>query len=89
MAQGVIKAQEPSEDPENYLTHWGLMQVMAGLTRPITAQNQPATLIDTVTFGTDSLRDCAATLTPYYSGKLGIWPQGHPENLAELRALIQ
>ncbi|KAM9115081.1 cAMP-dependent protein kinase catalytic subunit alpha-like [Pangshura tecta] len=81
--------QEPNEDPEGYLSCWGLMQVMAGITCPADAQGAPANNPDTVAYGTDALRDCAATLLPYYASKLGVWAPNQPASMAELRDPIK
>lgn len=82
--QAAGMTQEPNEDPESYLTGWGLMQVTSGLAQ-LWADNN----VDTIPYSIDALRDCAATLTPYYTGKLGTWPPGQPATIAELREKIQ
>lgn len=84
IAQAVASAQGPNEDPENYLTRWALMQVMAGLVTVAGIAN-----LYTLPFPISSLRDCAASLLPYYSGKLAVWQDGHPATLEELRGMVQ
>lgn len=60
------------------------MQVMSGLVTVTGITN-----LYTLPFPISSLRDCAASLLPYYSGKLVVWQDGHPSTLEELRGMVQ
>lgn len=84
IAQVVDSVQEPYEDRKNYLTRWALMQVMAGL---VTVDG--ATPIDGLLFSIQSLRDCTASLAPYYSGKLAAWQNNIRAILGELRGVVR
>lgn len=56
------------------------MQIMAG----IVVLGPGAAGLDDMSYSIDSLRDCEASLLPYYANKLGVWEPGHSATLRVL-----